>query len=156
MKKQYLIYILIFIIGIFTGGYMYGVSSIKNMQMQIDANKEECKITLEDSAYQAYREEDPKVTIWALQNLINSLHKQKESIFYTQDNISTLLMLSHVRLALMYKKLKSIDKYQKNILIALSIIDKQFHNEVHTENDLLRYVKILDKNNEIYNKPYEL
>ena len=93
----------------------------------------------EDSAIQAYLNESPEVGIWALENYMNQVMKERE----TEDNKylfvlirpKTTLRFAHVRLALLYeetgndlKRKENLDKafeYCDSIKIEREILEKK-------------------------------
>ena len=105
----------------------------------------------ETRAYQAYKEEDSKTAIWALNNLIDILKRYKKVYSYNKV-IQTDLLLNYARLAKLYRAQRDDTAYRKNISRALHIAREQGNNiksEIKSEQDLLAFLEKIDRGDKI-------
>jgi len=144
-KKQVLIGVLVFVVGFIVGGLAvssYFGQSVRNMGKVLGLHH---RADWESRAFQAYSEENPRVGIWALENLADILRNQaeipekKEREFIQKD-----LVLTYARLAIAYQVANDKQKYQQNISKALALAKEVYPENPNTKEHLLSLVKKLD------------
>ena len=99
----------------------------------------------EKMAYQAYKNENPKIGIWALVNLADVLQKHEKTFAKDKKNIQTDLALTFGRLAILHKMQKDDKEYKKHISKALIWVQKANINGIKTEVELLNCLERIDK-----------
>ncbi|HHD92423.1 MAG TPA: hypothetical protein ENL06_02240 [Candidatus Portnoybacteria bacterium] len=97
----------------------------------------------EAKTYQAYKKEDSKTAIWALNNLIDILKRYKK-VYPHNKVIQTDLLLSYARLAKLYRAQGDNVAYRKSVSKALHIAREQ-DNNIKSEKDLLNFLEKIDE-----------
>ncbi len=93
--------------------------------------------------FQAYKQGSPEVAIWALDNHLQTLQIALNDENNDKEIIESDLMLTHTRLAIVYKSQGNEIAYKENIKKSLLIAKKSDPNE--TEENLLKIIKKYDK-----------
>ena len=145
MRKQFLLYLLVFTFGAFIGWYTYAYKASENIQTYKSLQKDKYTFNLSNRTYQAYKEEDPIVAIWALTNFIEYLENREKSSLFTDYVFTTLIQISHARLALTYKKLDNDEKYQYYINKSVAMANEKLDKELYTVEAMIDFVKSADK-----------
>ena len=141
MKKHYILYPIVLIIGIFIGVLVFYFMAYKNMLLVMDTHQEQYHLYVEEQTNKACNNENPKIAIWSLLNFLDYLKTRNETIWFTEENKFTITKLTYVRLALMYKKIENEEEYKKYMNIALKMTNDKFNDKTYTEKDLIKSVK---------------
>ena len=142
MKKHYILYPIVLIIGLLIGALVFYFTAYKNMLLVMDTHQEQYHFYVEEQTNKAYNNKNPKIAIWSLLNFLDYLKTRNETIWFTEENKFTITNLTYVRLALMYKKIENEEEYKKYMNIALKMINDKFNDKTYTEKDLIKSVKV--------------
>ncbi len=99
----------------------------------------------ERRAYQAYKNENPTVGIWALVNLADILQEHEKIFANDKKNIQTDLALTFGRLAILHRIQKDDEEYKEYISKALIWAQKTNLDKIKNEAELLNILKQVDK-----------
>lgn len=123
------------------GSFIFVGNTAKNTMQILGL---QCRAEWEERAYQAYKNEDSKVAIWALKNLVEILQEHAEIYINDKESIQKDFVLTYTRLANLYKTQNDDIRYKENILKALNIANVAY-KDIKTEEDLLNFLKRIDK-----------
>lgn len=144
-KRQVLITGLVFVVGFIVGCLAvaaYFGQSVRNMGQILGLDY---RADWESRAFQAYSEENPRVGIWALNNLADVLRNQAElSEEKERELIQKDLLLTYTRLAIAYHAANEDKEYHQNISRAIALAKQVYPDSPNTEEHLLSIVKRLD------------
>ena len=144
-KKSILIAIIAFSFGLLIGALLvfiyFGKSTVETMQIM----GLQYRSDWEERAIQAYQNESHEAAIWALENLIDILQKDADISLNDKDFIQKDLILTYARLAIVLQAKGNIKEYNKNILKAFDLAKESYPNEFKSEQELINFVKKLDK-----------
>ena len=155
MKKSIILSLLALIIGIATGSVGVMAYFGSGMAKSVFMFQEMEVFQFEQTAEDAYKNQLAEVAIWALENTIKSLNRIKEqrASADTEDPYILLtpdisLVLSHGRLAKLYKKLNNEEKYNYHIEKAVSVHNRK-GMKITTDEEMLEYINKLEATNEV-------
>ena len=144
-KNRIIVFVLLsFIFGMALGGVGVYVYFGKSISESIAILSMKNISDLELRAFNAYKNENPQVGIWALTNLSEILDEEAKIYQKDRDLILKDLLLACGRLALLFQSQNDDENYKINIVKAVDLSKEIYPNEFQSEMDLITFVKKFD------------
>ncbi|MFH2139012.1 MAG: hypothetical protein ABII88_10990 [Candidatus Omnitrophota bacterium] len=142
-KKILFIVLTSFLVGLIIGALGVSIYSGKTIGNIMSVSGLHFRADWSERAFQAYKNEDPKVAIWSLENFAKILEEHEKLYIKDKKIIQADIVLTYTRLAILFKDKKDDIKYKEYISKALNI-SREAYPDVKTEEDLLSFLKKID------------